>query len=208
MKKHHVATAMAMFLIAISAALSAPTYQQAVADYNAGKYAQAAEEFETLKQAEPINTTLRYYLALCRERLNQRGPARSEYEWLSQYGDAKLKVLATQGLARMSGARPSGTGGSSVGQDNRRVVRKVLEFTAEWCEVCKKFAPVFEATKRKYSDLQFEVADFDHDKALVNKYSIDAPPTVLFLNADGRVIYGVHSFSSVETFSNALDRFR
>src|SRR5262249_10782435 len=148
-----------------------------------------------------------YYLALCRERLNQRGPARSEYEWISQFGDAKLKAAATQGLARMSGARPSGTGGSGA-VDNRRLVKKILGFTAEWCEVCKKFEPVFLATKRKYSDLEFQVADFDRDKALVTKYSIDAPPTVLFLNADGRVIYGVHSFSTVETFSNALDRFR
>ena len=210
MKKHHVVIAVAILLtallpIASVPATAAPT-SQAVADYNAGKYAQAASGFETLKQSDPNNAMVRYYLALCRERLSQRGPARYEYEWIAQFGDDKLKALAAQGMARLNGGG-SAASGSAV-KSNRPIVRTVLEFSAEWCEVCKKFAPVFEATKRKYSDLQFQTADFDHDKALVKKYRIEGVPTVLFLDASGKEIYAVNSFSSVDTFSNALNRFR
>ncbi len=146
MKKHHVVNALASLLIAAAPAMSAPAnlYAQAVADYNAGKYGQAATEFETIKAQYPNNALTHYYLALCRQALGHFDKARQEYEWVSQYGDASLKGLAAQGLSRMSGVKTSASGASSSSSaasatqvaSNRppagAKVRKILEFYADW----------------------------------------------------------------------------
>jgi len=95
---------------------------QAVADYNAGKYGQAATAFESLKKQYPNNALTHYYLALSRQAMGQMDKARVEYQWVSQYGDASLKGLAAQGLARLSGGRSAQPG----------KVRKILEFYADW----------------------------------------------------------------------------
>jgi outer membrane protein assembly factor BamD (BamD/ComL family) len=125
MKQHFVVTALASLLIAALPAMSAPAnlYAQAVADYNAGKYGQAATEFETIKAQYPNNALTHYYLALCRQALGHLDKAKQEYQWVSQYGDASLKGLANQGMARLSGAKTPAAAGK---------VRKILEFYADW----------------------------------------------------------------------------
>ncbi len=146
MKKHFLANALASLLIVALPAMSAPAnqYAQAVADYNAGRYGQAATQFETIKASYPNNALTHYYLALCRQALGHFDRARQEYEWVSQYGDASLKGLAAQGMARMSGVR---TSSSSAGSGSRTAsatqspstrppagakIRKILEFYADW----------------------------------------------------------------------------
>lgn len=124
MTKKHVAGLLASLLLAVIPAMAAPNlYAQAVADYNAGKYGQAASAFETLKNQYPNNALTHYYLALSRQALGQMNKAREEYQWVSQYGDASLKGLATQGLARLSGKSGSAQPGK---------VKKILEFYADW----------------------------------------------------------------------------
>jgi tetratricopeptide (TPR) repeat protein len=141
MRKVHVAGALASLLFAVIPAISAPNlYSQAVADYNAGKYGQAASEFERVKAQYPNNALTHYYLALCRQALGHFDKARQEYEWVSQYGDAGLKGLAAQGLSRMSGVKTSvsygatASGSPSAGSRPPAVtkIRKILEFYADW----------------------------------------------------------------------------
>jgi len=124
MIKKHVAGLLASLLLAVIPAIAAPNlYAQAVADYNAGKYGQAASAFETLKNQYPNNALTHYYLGLSRQALGQMNKAREEYQWVSQYGDASLKGLAAQGLARLSGKSGSAQPGK---------VKKILEFYADW----------------------------------------------------------------------------
>lgn len=144
MRKNHVAVALASLLVAVLPAISAPNlYAQAVADYNAGKYGQAASEFESVKAQYPNNALTHYYLALCRQALGHFEKARQEYEWVSQNGDANLKSLAAQGLTRMSGVKTSVSSGSSTRTASESPaagsrppagakVRKILEFYADW----------------------------------------------------------------------------
>ena len=144
MKRLHVASALTLLLLAVMPAMSANNlYAQAVADYNAGKYGQAATAFETIKAQYPSNALTHYYLALCRQGLGHYDKARQEYELASQYGDANLKGLAAQGLSRMSGARGSSSDTSSVRTASASPsagarppagskVKKILEFYADW----------------------------------------------------------------------------
>jgi tetratricopeptide (TPR) repeat protein len=121
----------------------APTFKEAVSDYNAGKYALALQQFNAWKAKSPNNALTRYYLALCHQALNHKTEARAEYQWVSSYGDPTLKSHAAKGLAQL-GVMSAGSGSSSApavtnpGQNAPPVasgpsrVKRILEFYADW----------------------------------------------------------------------------
>ncbi|HEY9788296.1 MAG TPA: hypothetical protein V6D17_23105 [Candidatus Obscuribacterales bacterium] len=141
MKKQHLVKAFTVLICFMPAASAGPVaFQQAVADYNAGKYSQALAEFESYKAAYPTNALTRYYIALCRQALGHINQAKQEYEWVSANGDPSLKALAAQGLQRLGGVKMSGTGSStptstaapSAGATVTAKVKKIIEFYADW----------------------------------------------------------------------------
>lgn len=143
-----------LLLVAVVATLlnqcseAAPvSFQQAVADYTAGKYSQANAEFETYKQAYPTNAMVHYYLALCKQALGHIEGAKAEYLWVTQNGDARLRGMAQSGFDQLSKAKYSGTSSSSVATATpshtatsasstpivtTAKVKKIIEFYADW----------------------------------------------------------------------------
>lgn len=139
-----------MLLISTFAFLSIPvttaapvSFQQAVADYNAGKYSQANAEFESYKQAYPSNAMVHYYLALCKQALGHLDGAKAEYQWVTQNGDARLKGMAQSGFDQLSKVRSSGSqSASAVSAPSQGTapaavvasakVKKIFEFYADW----------------------------------------------------------------------------
>lgn len=133
-----------VFLLSALPAQSASTFKQAVELYNAGKYAQALQEFNTWKAKSPNNALTRYYLALCHQAMNHKTEARAEYQWVSSYGDPTLKGHAAKGLAQLGAMSTSYSGASSApvvasgGQTAAPAapapskVKKILEFYADW----------------------------------------------------------------------------
>lgn len=105
----------AMLILVSSAFAANSAYNQAVADYTAGKYGQAASEFESLKAAYPNNLLVRYYLALTRQALGHFEKAKTEYQWVATNGDARLKAMAQQGLQRMGNTKSSVASASRSG---------------------------------------------------------------------------------------------
>lgn len=124
------------------------SFQQAVADYTAGRYSQANAEFETYKQAYPTNAMVHYYLALCKQALGHIEGAKAEYLWVTQNGDARLRGMAQSGFDQLSKAKYSGTStsvatatpghttGTSATSSTPVVatakVKKIIEFYADW----------------------------------------------------------------------------
>jgi len=97
-----------------SSAIAAPTYQQAMADYAAGKYALALGEFQALNLSYPKYALGHYYMAMCQQALGRFTQAKSEYKWVVDSRDAGLAAKAAQGLSQLSSARGTGSSGSSV----------------------------------------------------------------------------------------------
>lgn len=182
-------------------------YDKAVADYTAGKYGQAASEFETLKISYPTNALCRYYLALTRQALGHFDKAKEEYQWVATNGDARLRAMALQGMQRMGKTKsfvPSSSTTSSAAstaaasaraaatQTNTHggsTVRTILKFTAPWCATCQKFAPNFNAVKSKFNDISFEDVDFDSSPDLRAKYNVSQTPHLVFLDSSGKVLF-------------------
>jgi uncharacterized protein YkwD len=90
------------FSIGLAVLAGPVSFQQAVSDYNAGKYSLALSEFESYKSAYPNYAQVHYYLALCHQSLNHVDKARAEYQWVAERASGSLKPLAAAGLAGLS----------------------------------------------------------------------------------------------------------
>lgn len=145
------AMGLALFLSVGAGFAQAPSYPQAVADYNGGRYARALSQFQALKVLYPTNALVHYYSALCEQAVGHIPQARAEFSWVIANGPASLKGMATSGLNQLSNARTSssssssssaspmvasntsaGGSGSSGSTAPKAKVKKILEFYADW----------------------------------------------------------------------------
>jgi thioredoxin-like negative regulator of GroEL len=62
-------------------------------------------------------------------------------------------------------------------------MKKILAFTAIWCQPCKNFKPILEQVSR---EIPVEFIDVDANPQLVAEYGIRNVPTVIVVN-NGRV---------------------
>ncbi len=63
----------------------------------------------------------------------------------------------------------------------------VIDFFATWCGPCKRIAPTYENLSKAFTTVKFLKVDVDESPELVDKYSIQAMPTFVFLK-DGQVV--------------------
>lgn len=80
-------------------------------------------------------------------------------------------------------AAPAKTAGSGLPQ--------VIDFGAQWCVPCKKFAPVFDKVAANYKGkVDFIHCDIEskEGKPLVTKYKVgDIVPVIMFVDAKGKM---------------------
>lgn len=147
-KKFVLMTAAVVAACSLAPAFSAPaSFQQAQADYNAGRYAQALAEFQPYAAKYPGNPLVRYYVGLCHLALNHKPEARQEFQFVSTCSDSKLAAQARSGLAQLdklggaiaSAATPAATpqsapagGSQQAAPQPKGKLKKVIEFYADW----------------------------------------------------------------------------
>ena len=56
----------------------------------------------------------------------------------------------------------------------------LVDFWAPWCGPCKGFAPVFEATSEKHSDIVFAKVNTEDEQELAASFNIRSIPTLMF----------------------------
>jgi thioredoxin 1 len=64
----------------------------------------------------------------------------------------------------------------------------VVDFWAEWCGPCKRFAPIFEAAAAKYTDITWGKVDTDAQQELAAGFEIRSIPTLMVFR-DGIVVF-------------------
>lgn len=75
----------------------------------------------------------------------------------------------------------------------------VVDFSAEWCQPCKKIAPVYQSLAAKYPDITFLHIDIDE----VPSEEISSVPTFMFYKNGERV--EEFSGASVHKLSGTVD---
>lgn len=63
-------------------------------------------------------------------------------------------------------------------------MKKILYFTASWCQPCKSFAPIMEQVSQT---VKVEKIDVDALPNIASAYNIRSVPTVVILNGNAEV---------------------
>ena len=53
----------------------------------------------------------------------------------------------------------------------------VVEFTADWCGVCKRSQGLMDILEKELSDVKFFFVDIEKDRGLAEKYTVKGVPT-------------------------------
>ncbi len=70
-------------------------------------------------------------------------------------------------------------------QDNETVI---VDFWADWCGPCQRFAPVFEKASEAHSDVVFGKVDTEDQRALAGGLGIQSIPTLMAFRG-GYLVY-------------------
>ena len=70
-------------------------------------------------------------------------------------------------------------------QDNDTVI---VDFWADWCGPCKRFAPVFQQVSEKHPDVVFGKVDTEDQRALAGGLGIQSIPTLMAFRG-GYLVY-------------------
>ena len=62
----------------------------------------------------------------------------------------------------------------------------VVEFTADWCGICKRSEKMFSDAEKEFFDVKFCCVDIEKSKELTAKYSVKGVPTT-FVFVDGDI---------------------
>ena len=64
----------------------------------------------------------------------------------------------------------------------------LVDFWADWCGPCKRFAPVYERVSEKHPDVVFAKVDTEAEPALREEFRIQAIPTLMAIR-DGVLVF-------------------
>ncbi|MER7417698.1 thioredoxin [Micromonospora peucetia] len=64
----------------------------------------------------------------------------------------------------------------------------LVDFWADWCGPCKRFAPVYERSSDKHSEIVFGKVDTEAQQELAAKFNISSIPTIMAIR-DGVIVF-------------------
>ncbi len=63
----------------------------------------------------------------------------------------------------------------------------LIDFWAEWCQPCKFFGPIFEASEKKHDDITYIKVDVDSNPELSQAFGISSIPSIVAIE-NGEIV--------------------
>ncbi|TDC56276.1 thioredoxin [Actinomadura sp. KC345] len=83
----------------------------------------------------------------------------------------------------------------------------MVDFWAEWCGPCKRFAPVFERSANKHDDIVFAKVDTDAELELSQRFGIRSIPTLMAIR-DGMIVFAEPGAVAESVLENVIEQVR
>ena len=81
----------------------------------------------------------------------------------------------------------------------------LLDFSATWCGPCKMMKPVFDELADTYDDkINFVTVDVDANPGLASQYAIQAVPTFVFLDSNGKSVRRIEGAVEQSVLENQI----